>query len=58
MLCKYLSKGYTALNSYLVLVNTYIDDIFLGLAHRFSSSVHYHQGRGMAVSKQKWGWRS
>ena len=33
MLCKYLSEGYTALNRYQDQVNTYKDDILLGLAH-------------------------
>jgi hypothetical protein len=28
--------------------------IYLGLAYRFRSSVHYHQGGSMAVSRQAW----
>jgi len=30
----------------------------LGLAYRVRESVHYHQGRSMAVSRQAWGWRN
>jgi len=31
---------------------------YLGLAYRFRGSVHYHQGRNMAASRQAWCRRS
>ena len=34
------------------------DNIELGLAYRFRGSVHSHQGRNMAASRQTWGMRS
>ena len=34
------------------------DNISLGLAYRFRDSVHYHQGRNMAASRQTWCRRS
>jgi hypothetical protein len=34
------------------------DNTELGLAYRFRGSVHYHQGRNMAASRQAWYKRS
>jgi hypothetical protein len=34
------------------------DNILLGLAYRFTGSVHYRQGRNMAASRQAWYRRS
>jgi hypothetical protein len=34
------------------------DNMYLGLAYWFKGSVHYHQGRNMAASRQAWYRRS
>ena len=47
-----LSYGFTAVNKYHGQGNTYKDSIYLGLAYSLRDSVHYHQGRIIAESRQ------
>jgi len=49
----FLSLGFIAVNRHHDQGNSY-KNIQLELAYRFRGSIHYHQGRSMAESRQSW----
>ena len=53
-----LSQGFTDVNRQDDQGNSIKDNIELGLDYRFRDSVHYHQGRILAASRQGWYRRS